>query len=65
MDDPADVPQRANAAPPPDMPAVKQLPPEDVINGLPSKEEVVDTVQSVDEIVRGQPTVDELLRRGR
>jgi hypothetical protein len=65
MDDPADVPQRASAAPPPAMPAVRQLAPEDVIDGLPSKEEVVDTVQSVDEIVGEQPTVDELLRRGR
>lgn len=65
MTDPADVPQRASALPPPDMPAVKQLAPEDVIDALPSKEEVVDDVQSVEEIVRGQPTVDELLRRAR
>jgi hypothetical protein len=65
MNDPADVPQRASAVPPPAMPAVKRLAPEDVIDGLPSKEEVVDNVQSVDEIVRGQPTVEELLRRAR
>jgi hypothetical protein len=65
MNDPADVPQRVRAATPPALPAVRRLPPEDVIDGLPSKEEVVGNVQSVDEIVRGQPTVDELLRRGR
>ena len=63
MTDPADIPPRASAATPPAMPAVKQLAPEDVIDGLPSKEEVVDDVLSVDEIVRGQPTVEELLRR--
>jgi hypothetical protein len=64
MSDPADVPQRASAAPLPSLPEVESPPAAEVLDRVPSTADVVENAQSVDEIVREQPTVDELLRRG-
>ena len=57
-------PERHDAPPPSELPALESPLLEDVLSGLPSKEEVVEDVPSADEIVKGQPSVDELLGRG-
>ena len=61
MPDP-DAPRRRPGVPPPArLPEVDSPPPDDVLDGVPSKEEVVEDAQAADEIVSEQPSVAELL----
>lgn len=50
---------------PPVLPDVESLPPEDILDEVPSTDEIIERAQSAQEIVRQQPDVDELLGRRR
>jgi hypothetical protein len=65
MSDAADQEARRDLSSPPKLGEVESPPPEDVLEGVASKEEVVEHAPSVDEVIGEQPSVDELLGRDR
>lgn len=61
MDDASDAPRQPAVPAPPDLPHVDSPPPEEVLDGVPSRDDVVDEARSAAQIVREQPSVEDIL----
>lgn len=63
MSDRGEDPSQSPVPPPPKLPEVESVPPEEVLDSVPSPDEVLGGVQSPEEIIDDQPSVDEISRR--